>query len=214
MLVVGGNGFIGSAVVDRLRAEGATAVSASRGGEGGIRLDAADDASVEDGVAAVLAEHGRLDGLVVTAAPAAQTLDPARSGDPDAVAEAVAAKSLVFLRVANAVIPIMREAGFGRILGVSGQLAGVTGSIVASVRNSALDTIAKNLADATAGSGVLVNTVNPGTVAESPAAEVARGLGGESSPAQIADLAAFLLSPRNAVSGSSIAIGHRLRGVV
>jgi hypothetical protein len=43
---------------------------------------------------------------------------------------------------------------------------------------------------------------------------VEHGRGGQSSPSQIADLVAFLASPLSALSGESIAIGHRLRGVV
>ena len=39
------------------------------------------------------------------------------------------------------------------------------------------------------------------------------GTPGQSSPQQIADLIAFLGSPLSAVSGESIAIGHRMRGV-
>src|SRR6187402_3755601 len=105
VLVVGGTGFIGSAIVARAREEGATVVVASRGGQGGIAMDARDDASVTSGVAGVLAEHGRLDAVVVTAAPSAQTLDASRNGDPAQVLEAFDAKALSFLRVANAVIP-------------------------------------------------------------------------------------------------------------
>ena len=40
-----------------------------------------------------------------------------------------------------------------------------------SVRNAALIIAAKNLADGVAGSGITVNTVSPGTVTASPAAE-------------------------------------------
>ena len=214
-LVVGGNGLIGSAVVARLRDEGATVVVGSRNGPDGVRMDATDDASVDAAVAAVLAEHGRLDGLVVSAAPSAQTLDPARQADPHQVITAVDVKAMAFLRVANAVLPTMLEAGYGRIVGVSGQNAFVTGSVTGSVRNAALIIAAKNLADSVAGSGVTVNTVSPGVVTENPSSEVRSGAPGESSPDQIADLIAFLLSPRSvAVSGESIAAGHRVRGVL
>ncbi len=73
---------------------------------------------------------------------------------------------------------------------------------------------AKNLADELAGSGVTVNTVNPGTVSADPSVAVEPGRGGESSPDEIADLVAFLVSPRaRAISGEAIAIGHRVRGV-
>ncbi|MGT2424907.1 SDR family NAD(P)-dependent oxidoreductase [Amnibacterium kyonggiense] len=210
-LVVGGAGLIGSAVVERLRAEGAVVVVASRHAD--VALDGRDDDSVRRAVAAVLEEHGRVDALVVSAAPSAQTLDPARSGDPDQVADALDAKALVFLRVANAVIPSMRDAGYGRIVVLSGQNAFVTGSITGSVRNAATIVIAKHLADSLAGTGVTVTAVSPGIVSEQPEAEVRPGSGGQSSPRQIADLVAFLSSPLSAVSGESIAIGHRVRGV-
>jgi NAD(P)-dependent dehydrogenase (short-subunit alcohol dehydrogenase family) len=212
VLVVGGTGFIGSAVADRLRTEGATVVVASRSASEGVSLDASDEESVRRAVDAVLEQHGRIDGLVVTAAPAAQTLDPARSSDPDQILDAVNGKALAFLRVASAVIPSMREAGFGRIVVISGQNAYLTGNITGSVRNAATILIAKNLADELAGTGVAVNVVNPGLVSETPEARVTPGRGGESSPEQIADLVAFLTSPRSAVDGESISIGHRVLG--
>ena len=212
-LVVGGAGLIGSAVDERLRAEGATVVVASRHTTDGTVLDARDEESVRTAVAAVVEEHGRIDALVVTAAPSARTLDPARSSDPAQVLDAVDGKAMVFLRLANAVIPTMRDAGYGRIVVVSGQNAWVTGSITGSVRNAATILIAKNLADSLAGTGVSVNAVNPGIVRPDPETEVQPGSGGQSSPTQIADLIAFLASPISAVSAESIAIGHRVRGV-
>lgn len=215
VLVVGGTGVIGSAVVSRLEEEGATVVVGSRSTPTGVRVDATDDASVAGAVAGLLAEHGRLDGLVVTAAPSARTLDLDRHADPAQVIGAVDVKAMAFLRLANAVLPSMVEAGFGRIVGVSGQNAFITGNVTGAVRNAALIIAAKNLADSVAGSGVTVNTVSPGVVTPSPSSEVRPGAGGESSPDQIADLIAFLLSPRTAaISGESIATGHRLRGVV
>jgi NAD(P)-dependent dehydrogenase (short-subunit alcohol dehydrogenase family) len=215
VLVVGGSGLIGKAVVERLEAEGAIVVSASRRGEGGVVLDARDDSSVSDAIAHVLARHGRLDGVVVSAAPSARTLDPARNSDPAQVLEAVDAKALAFLRVANASLEIMTEAGYGRIVGISGQNAFMTGNIAGSVRNAALIITAKNLADSVAGRGVTVNTVSPAIVREDPRSEVEHGKGGESSPSDIANLVAFLVSPiSGAISGESIAVGHRTRGVI
>lgn len=213
-LVVGGTGFIGRAVVARLREEGATVVVASRSGGDGIVLDSRDDASTDAGVAAVLAEHGRIDALVVTAAPSARTLDPTKNSTPAQVTEAFEGKAASFLRVANAVLPGMVDQGYGRIVGISGQGAFLTGNIAGSVRNAALIVMAKNLADAVAGSGVTVNAVNPGHVESAPSSEVAIASSGESTPDQIADLVAFLASPRaGAISGESIAVGHRVRGV-
>lgn len=214
VLVVGGTGFIGSAIVDTIRAEGATVVSAARGDAADVVLDASDDASIAAALERVRSEHGRLDAVVITAAPAAQTLDQSRLSDPVQVADAVEGKAIAFLRVANAVIPGMREAGFGRVVGVSGQNALLTGNITGSVRNAALLIAAKNLADELAGTGVAVNVVNPGPVTDSPSSEVAAGKPGESSPQQIADLVAFLVSPRSSLSGESIATGHKVRGAV
>jgi NAD(P)-dependent dehydrogenase (short-subunit alcohol dehydrogenase family) len=214
-LVVGGTGLIGRAVVDRLRTEGATVVVAARHvDDDGVTLDAQDPASVDGALRQVVEQHGRLDALVVTAAPSAQTLDPARHAEPDQVLTAIDAKAMAFLRLANAALPVMTRAGYGRIVGVSGQNAFLTGNVAGSVRNAALIVVAKNLADSVAGSGVTVNAVSPGSVVADPSATVEPGRGGESSPEQIADLIAFLVSPRaGAVSGESIAVGHRVRGV-
>jgi NAD(P)-dependent dehydrogenase (short-subunit alcohol dehydrogenase family) len=214
VLVVGGEGFIGSAIVDRLRDEGATVVAASRSVADGVIIDASDQESVDAGIARVVSEHGRLDAVVVTAAPAAHTLDPARNSDPAQVAEAIDGKALTFLRIANAALPVMRAAGFGRIVGISGQNAFLTGNITGAVRNAALNIIAKGLADEYADSGVTVNTVNPALVTEEPRHRVESARGGDSSPSQIADLVAFLVSPLSALSGEVIAVGHRVRGVV
>lgn len=214
VLVVGGTGYIGRAIVATLRTEGASVVVAGRRAPAEVVMDAVDDASVATGIATVLREHGRLDAVVVTAAPSAGTFDPADNADPRAVLRAVEEKAMVFLRVANAVLPVMREQGAGRLVGISGQNALLTANLRGAVRNAALNVAAKSLADEYAGTGVTVNTVNPGVVADDPVAEVTPGWGGQSSPAQIADLVAFLVSPRAAaISGESIAVGHRVRGV-
>lgn len=214
VLVVGGHGLIGSAVVNRLRAEGAVAIPASRHAPEGIVMDAADDASVSEAIRTITQQHGSLSGVVVAAAPGARTLDPARNSEPVQVLQAFEGKVLTFLRVANEVIPGMRAAGFGRIVGVSGQNAFMTGNIAGSVRNAALIIAAKNLADSLAGTGVTVNAVSPSIIADPPAARVELGESGQSRPADVANLIAFLLSPLAAsISGESIAVGHRVRGV-
>lgn len=217
IVVVGGTGLIGSAVVERLQREGAHAIAASRSGSGlnGIALDATDEQSVQREFDAVVAQHGRLDGVVMTAAASAGALDPSQSNVPARVAEAIDAKALSFLRVANAALPVMTAAGYGRIVAVSGQYAFQTGNAMLSVRNAALNVIAKNLADSVAGSGVTVNVINPGHVLRQPTNVVQHGRTGDSTPENSADLIAFLSSPiAGAISGESIAMGHRLRGTV
>ena len=213
-LVLGGHGLIGSAVVRRLREEGVIAVPASRTSTEGFVIDATDDASVAAGLERFIGEHGCLDILIHSAAPSARTLDPARNADPAQVLAAIDAKAMSFLRVANAVLPAMVAAGHGRVVGVSGQNAFITGNITGSVRNAALVIAAKSLADSVAGSGVTVNSVSPGIVSETPSSVVETGRSGETTPDGVADLIAFLCSPLAAsISGESISVGHRVRGV-
>lgn len=213
ILVVGGHGLIGSSVVSLLRAEGATAIPASRHAPDGLVMDASTDASVARALYKLHSEHGRLDGLVVAAAPSARTLDTSRNSDPAQVLAAVDGKAITFLRVANAVIPAMRDAGYGRIVGVSGQNAFLTGNITGSARNAALIIVAKNLADSLAGSGVTVNSVSPSIVSESPSPIVEVGKSGGCRPEDIAAVVALLVSRvGGAISGESIAVGHRVRG--
>ena len=216
VLVVGGTGYIGSVIARRARQEGATVVVASRHPEEeeGIELDASDQSSVDTAIAKVIADHGRLDGVVITAAPPAHLLDPKRLSDPEQISEAMDAKAMSFLRVASAAIPHMVDQGFGRVIGISGQNAYLTGNITATVRNAALNISAKSLADEFAGTGVAVNVINPGLVTDDPSPDVALARPGQSSPTQIADLTAFLLSPLANISGESISIGHHLRGIV
>lgn len=212
ILVVGGLGLIGSAVCERLTDEGAVAIAASRHSRE-LTMDATDQDSVARGVARIHEDHGRLDGVVVCAAPSARTLDPTRNSDPQQVLEAMDQKSLSFLRVANEVIPEMRQRGYGRIVGISGQNAFLTGNITGSVRNAALIIIAKNLADSLAGTGVTVNAVSPSIVADEPSREIAPAKSGQSRAVDTASLVAFLLSPlAGAISGESIAVGHRVLG--
>jgi NAD(P)-dependent dehydrogenase (short-subunit alcohol dehydrogenase family) len=213
-LVVGGTGLIGGAVVERLRAEDASVVVASRHPvDGSVMLDASSDHSVRAAIDLVIRDHGRIDVLVVAAAPAAQTLDQAKSSDPAQVLGAIDAKAMTFLRVANAVVPGMRNRGFGRIVVISGQNALLTGNATGTVRNAATILLAETLADELAGTGVTVNAVNPGTVTNTPHSDVQPGRGGDSTPKQVADLVAFLCSPVSALSGESVAVGHRVLGV-
>ena len=170
ILVVGGHGLIGRAVVRQLTEEGAIAVPASRSASEGLVMDAADDGSVEAGIARIIETQGRLDGVVVAAAPSARTMDPSKNSAPAQVRDAVDGKALTFLRVANAALGQMRDRGYGRIVGISGQNAYVTGNIAGSVRNAALIIAAKHLADEAAGTGVTVNVVNPGIVTDEPGA--------------------------------------------
>ncbi|GAA0518644.1 dehydrogenase [Paractinoplanes deccanensis] len=222
-LIVGGSGLLGRAVAAALLAEDVRVVLAAR--DKARLADAAH--SLDDEVACLTLDTrepasiraaaerlGTIDILVNAAAPPAQTLDPARDRDPAQILGALDAKAGGYLRAMDAVLPRMREAGFGRVVNISGQNAHLTRSVTGAVRNQAVITAAKALADAYAGTGVTINVVNPGIVTDIPSPAVAPATGGESTPEQVAALVAFLCSAQAAtISGESIAVGHRVFGV-
>lgn len=177
-------------------------------------MDATSDESVNAGVAKVMAEHGRIDGLVMTAATVPSITDPVLNSEPARVLDGIDTKAMTFVRITNAVLPHMTAAGYGRVVGVSGQNASLTANMTGSIRNAALIIASKHLADAVAGTGVTVNAISPGVVTHEPVADVVMGSSGQSSPEEIADFIAFLISPLSRpISGESIAVGHRLRGM-
>lgn len=212
ILVLGGNGTIGADVVNVLKSEGAIPLVASRSSE--LSIDASDEASVRAGIEKVVTEYGRLDGLVVSSAPAAQTLDPAKADDPEQVLTAIDGKAMTFLRTANIALDVMKKQGYGRIIALSGKNSYVTDSTTASARNATLNVIVKNLADQNAGSGITVNAISPGFVIEDPNAGIDR-TDGQTSLREVADTIVFLLSPKMvSISGEIISVGHKAKGVI
>jgi NAD(P)-dependent dehydrogenase (short-subunit alcohol dehydrogenase family) len=145
-------------------------------------------------------------------------------------------KVLGYLRCAQAVAPGMVEAGWGRIISVSGLAARSTGSVIGSIRNVSVAAMTKNLADELGPQGVNVTVVHPGltrteatpgVVARNAAAagvepgEIERRLartttvGRLITAAEIADLITFLASPLSvSVNGEAIACGGGAPGVI
>lgn len=231
-LVSGGSGYLGRVIGATLRAEGAHVVLAGRTlatleqaaeelralpGEGEVAtlvMDTSDTEAVTAAIDALVAERGRLDVLVNTAAPAAGTLDPAKDAAADSVLAAIDGKAMGYLRTSTAALPHMRAAGYGRIVQVVGQYAHMTASVTAASRNIVANSVSKTLADQLAGTGVTINVVAPGVVSDTPSTEVAMARAGQSSPQQVAATVAFLASEiAGAISGEEIASGHRLLGV-
>jgi NAD(P)-dependent dehydrogenase (short-subunit alcohol dehydrogenase family) len=168
----------------------------------------------QDSVVAAVAPLGDIDILVNSAAPPAHTLDPALDHDPHQILDAFDAKTIGYLRTMQAVLPGMRERGFGRVVNISGQNAFTTKTVVGTVRNSAVITASKALADAYAASGVTVNVVNPAIVTAKPRTTIEPAAGGDSTPEQVAALVTYLTSAHAAaITGESIAVGHRVLGV-
>jgi NAD(P)-dependent dehydrogenase (short-subunit alcohol dehydrogenase family) len=253
-IVTGASRGIGRAVAVRLAAEGAHVALVARDRdrleetaaavrEHGVPAlvrpaDTRDDASVRAMVAAVAEAWGGVDVLVNAAArPASSGPVPALADlSDDALRDELETKVLGYLRCARAVAPHMIDAGWGRIINVSGLNARIAGSLVGSVRNVAVAAMTKNLADELGPSGITVTVVHPGTtVTEALAQRLADRAGREGTSAaeladrlargtsigrlvtaeEVADVVTFLASPRSAaITGDAITVGGGTRGVI
>lgn len=234
-LVTGAGRGIGKAVALRLAQEGARvallarsredleAVAAELPGESlVVPADTTDDAAVRAAVAAVVQAWGGVDVLVNAAArPASTAPVPALADLPDdALRDEVETKVLGYLRTARAAAPHMVAQGWGRIVNVSGLNARATGNLVGTVRNVAVAAMTANLAEELGPSGVNVTVVHPGrtvterTPADVAAAPAATRIGRLVTAAEVADVVAFLCSPRSvAITGDAVAVGGGTPGV-
>ena len=241
-VVTGASRGIGLAIARALVTQGAQVALVARDAEalqraaaqlGGRAIiavcDTGDDAAVAAMAAQVTAEMGSVEILVNCAAQA----NSGPMGDDELEAQ-INVKVKGALRCARAFAPQMTQAGWGRIVNVSGLAARSTGSVVGSVRNVALAAMTKNLADEYGRDGVNVTVVHPGmTVTErfSDRMELmggARGVSAQQIEAtlaeevtigrivtaeEVADVVCFLASPRSvAITGDAIAAGGGVRG--
>lgn len=197
----------------------------------GISADTGDDEAVRRAVAEVTDALGGVD-IAVNAAARPASSGPAMSAietTDDRVREELEVKLLGYLRVARAVAPQMVDRGWGRIVNVSGLNARRSGSVAGSVRNVAVAALTKNLADELGPSGVNVTVVHPGLTrtertpdmvaaraekdgSSAQAAEAALvgdvSIGRMVDAAEVADVVAFLASPRSiAINGDAVAAG-------
>jgi len=182
-----------------------------------IAGDTGDDQSVKALVAAAVRELGGVDILVNNAAtpggagPAGRLAEITGQGLLDDVNVKVAG----YLRTAQAIAPLLVEAGWGRIINIGGLAARSTGQYVASVRNAAVSAVTKNLADEFVARGVTAIVFHPGAApTEKTTAEqeqrfaTTNTIGRLVDASDIAWLVTVLASPRNvAINGETIAAG-------
>lgn len=252
-LVCGSSAGLGHAIAAALAAEGADVVINSRSAERleaargalseatGARVaiapgDLSDPAAVEEVVAAARAAFGGIHVLVTnTGGPPS---GPFESHSEETWSRAIAQNLESVVNLVRAVLPEMKERGWGRIVNVTSISVKqpVAGLILSNTLRAGVTGFAKTIANEAAPFGVTVNNVLPGytrterlvELASAGAArsggtveavyagwekEVPAGRLGE--PEELAALAAFLCSEKAAyITGQSIAVdGGWIKGL-
>lgn len=180
-LVTGSSKGIGAAIARGLAREGATVIVHGRdvdlargvvrqiGEAGGTAHAISGDLTDESQVDAMLAEARTLardvEILVNNAGGSGGSSDWSTT-DAAAWASTYDANVLAAMRMAKAVLPAMRRAGWGRIINIS-SLAGLMPPAANpdySAAKAAMLAMSASMAKAVASEGVTVNTVSPGTI--------------------------------------------------
>ena len=196
-----------------------------------VVADTGENESVYNMVDLVLGHFGTIDILVNCAAtPLGQVpLVTGENFNNQLFLDDINVKVMGYIRCIKAVVPIMKKSDGGRIINIAGLAARNVGSMVGSIRNSALVSVTKNLAYELGGYGISVCGVHPGyTRTESTEATIlkrsksegiskdeivseirnANPLGKIIEASEVADVVAFLCSPKAiAINGDFISAG-------
>lgn len=167
ILVTGASSGIGRVCADALQQSGWTVIGASRRGSSSgewspLVMDVDDDASVSNGIAQILEEHGRLDAVLANAGFGA-----AGAAEQTPIDDAKAQFETNFwgaIRIANAALPIFRSQGGGRLLLMSsiGGLLGIPYQAFYSASKFALEGYAESLAYEVEPFNIHVTLIEPG----------------------------------------------------
>jgi short-subunit dehydrogenase len=177
VIVTGASSGIGASTARRLHAAGAhpvlaarradrlAALSAELDGALAVPTDLTDPAQVRDLVAATLARHERIDGLVNNAGAAVDgRLDQVDLAEFEQI---LRLNVLGLLAMTQAVVPAMRARGFGRIVNISSgttrRVAIGVGAYAAS--KSAVNMLSAVLTQELAGDGIAVSLLLPSITA-------------------------------------------------
>ena len=180
VVVTGGNRGIGREICRQLAARGAQVILTARDAHAGAdaaealgvrfhSLDVTDDANAATLVATLAQEFGRCDILVNNAGIIAEHDDSILTISPAAVEATLATNTVGPLRLAQALLPLLRKSARARIVNVSsgaGELSDFDGSWspAYSLSKAALNLVTRMLAAALANDGIAVNAICPGWV--------------------------------------------------
>ncbi|MFK7765258.1 MAG: SDR family NAD(P)-dependent oxidoreductase [Roseobacter sp.] len=185
-LVTGVVGGIGAAISARLALEGAQVVVSDLAGdavqEAARRLglpvlaaDLGDPGSVTEMHAKLVSDYGAPDVLINAAGGVrGQVGTPLEEVKPDAWRKIFAANVDATLYLSQAVVPAMKQAGWGRIVTISsgaGLRPSLTGIHAYTAAKHALVGLTKQLSLELAPHGITVNSIAPGFVLSNPATQ-------------------------------------------
>lgn len=184
-LVTGANRGIGHAVARQLAERDlhvvTTARDAGQAGEtaallvdrglaaSGVRLDVTEPGTIKAAVRHVLYKYGRIDVLVNNAGIMLDGNEQPSSIDRELTSRIWQVNVLGAWDCAQAVIPVMRAAGYGRIVNLSSAMGSLhhmnrPGVPAYRVSKAALNAVTRVLAAELVGTGILVNSASPGWV--------------------------------------------------
>lgn len=169
VVVTGASAGIGLATANRLHAAGWTVIGASRRGTSPgtwqpLAMDVDDDRSVDEGMAGVVAAHGRIDAVVAGAGwGLAGSVEQTPIDDARAQLET---NFFGVVRVVRAALPVIRGHGGGRLVLVSsiGGVVALPFQAFYSASKFALEGYGEALAYEVAPLGIHVTLVEPGNV--------------------------------------------------
>ncbi|KAM9863190.1 SDR family oxidoreductase [Leucobacter sp. BZR 635] len=235
-IVTGGASGIGAAIVDRLADGGAEVaildinIESVPEGRFAQRVDIADTASVDAGVAAVAERFGRIDIVVNNAGIGAQgTIE---ANDDEEWQRVLNINVLGLVRVSRAALPWLRKSPAAAIVntGSIAVTAGLPERALYGASKGAVSSLTLQMAADHLREGIRVNCVNPGTAdtpwvqrlldsAVDPAAERAalekrQPHGRLVQPEEVAAAVAYLASPlAGSTTGTAIAVDGGMDGL-
>jgi len=229
-IVTGGASGIGAAIVERFRAEGATAVVLDVSDIADVRCDVTDQAAVDAAFDEVVNRHDRLDVLVNSAGIAhVGTVSTTTDDDLDRV-YAVNVKGVY--HCLRAAVRVMRPGSAILNLASIASVVGIPDRFAYSMSKGAVLTMTYSVATDYIDAGIRCNAISPARVhtpfvdrflAESypgreaemfAALSATQPIGRMAEPAEIASLAAFLCSDEAAfITGSNHLIDGGFTGI-